>query len=84
MRCKPVNGGGALRYFIYFVVQLVRAINKGVAERGSRTKGWKGGVRPKAEKKNVTSPILMAEVVIDVPKGTSDGSTGVQVVFELL
>ena len=29
-----------------------------------------GGVQPKAEKKKVTSPILMAEVVIDVPKGT--------------
>ena len=59
---------------------------KGVAERGSCTKGWKGGVRPKAEKKKVTSSILMAEVVVDVPvpKGTSDGSTGVKVVFELL
>src|ERR1700735_1834488 len=28
---------------------------KGVAERGSRTKGWWGGVRPKAEKKYVTT-----------------------------
>ena len=45
---------------------------KGLAERGSRTKGWRGGgVQPKAEKK-VTSPILMAEVVVDVPKGTLD------------
>ena len=55
-----------------------------MAERGSRTKGWRGGVWPKAEKKNVTSPILMAEVVIDVPKGALDGSPGVQGVFELL
>ena len=38
---------------------------KGVAERGSRTKGWGEGVRPKAEKKSVTSPILMAEVVVE-------------------
>ena len=60
-----------------------RTTHEGVAERRSRTKGWKGGVRPKAKKK-VTSPILIAEVVVDVPKGTSDGSTGVQVVFELL
>jgi hypothetical protein len=43
-----------------------------------------GGVRPKAEKIIVTSPILMAEVVVDVPKGTSDGSPGVQYVFESL
>ena len=42
------------------------------------------GVRLKAEKNIVTSPILMAEVVVDVPKGTSDGSPGVQDVFELL
>ena len=60
------------------------ADSKGVAERGSRTKGWRGGVRPKAEKKIVTSPILMAEVVVDVPKRTSDGSPGVQDVFESL
>ena len=57
------------------------------AQGGGRTRiphqGLEGGVRPKAEKK-VTSPILMAEVVVDVPKRTSDGSTGVQVVFELL
>ena len=58
--------------------------SKGVAERGSRTKGWRGGVQPKAEKKIVTSRILMAEVVIDVLKGTSDGSPGVQDVFESL
>jgi hypothetical protein len=31
-----------------------------------------GRVRPKAEKKKVTSPISMAEVVADVPEGTSD------------
>ena len=35
-----------------------------------------GRVRPKA-KKRVTSPTLMAEVVADVPKGTSDGSARV-------
>ena len=58
------------------------------------TRGWRnedpeprvggGGVQPKAEKKIVTSPILMAEVVVDVPKRTSDGSPGVQDVFESL
>ena len=53
-------------------------------EQGSRTKGWRGGVWPKAEKKKVTSPILMAEVIVDVPKGTSDGSPGVQDVLESL
>jgi hypothetical protein len=45
-----------------------------------------GGVWPKAKKKKVTSLILMAEVVGDVPKGTSDhpdGSPAVQDVFEL-
>ena len=36
--------------------------------------GLEGGVRPKAEKKIVTSPILMVEVVVEVPKGTLDGS----------
>ena len=41
---------------------------KGVAERGSRTKGRRGGVRPKAKKKIVTPPILIVEVVVDVPK----------------
>ena len=46
--------------------------------------GLEGGVQPKAEKKKVTPPILMAEVVVDVPKGTSDGSPGVQDVFESL
>jgi hypothetical protein len=46
--------------------------------------GLGGGVRPKAEKKKVTSPILMAEVVADMPEGTSDGSARVQYVFELL
>jgi len=35
-----------------------------------------------AEKKIVTSPILMAEVVVEAPKGTLDGSPGVQDVFE--
>ena len=38
----------------------------------------RGGVWPKAKKKKVTTPILMAEVVVDVPKGTLDGSPGVQ------
>jgi len=46
--------------------------------------GLGGGARPKAEKKKVTSPILMAEVVADVPEGTPDGSARVQFVFELL
>ena len=59
-------------------------LGKGVAERGSRTKGWRGGVWPKAGKKKVTSPILMVKVVVDVPKGTSDGSPGVQDAFESL
>jgi len=36
--------------------------SKGVAERGSRTKGWGGGVWLKAEKKKVTPAILMAEL----------------------
>ena len=42
------------------------------------------GVQPKAEKKIVTSPILMVKVVVDVPKGTSDGSPGVRDMFESL
>jgi hypothetical protein len=42
------------------------------------------GFRPKAEKIIVTSPILIAEVVVDVPKETSDRSPGAQDVFELL
>ena len=46
--------------------------------------GLEGAVWPKAKKKIVTSPILMAEVVVDMPKGTSDGSPGVQDVFESL
>jgi hypothetical protein len=58
--------------------------SKGVAEQGSQTKGGREGVWPKAEKKIVTSLILMVEVVVDVPKGTSDGFLGVQDVFELL
>ena len=40
-----------------------------------------GGVQPKAEKKIVTSPFLMVEVVVNMPKGTLDGS---QDVFESL
>jgi hypothetical protein len=43
-----------------------------------------GGGRLKANKKIVTSPILMAEVVVDVPKKTSDNSPKVQDVFESL
>ena len=43
-----------------------------------------GGVRPKTEKKLVTSPILMVEVVIDMPEGTSAGSPGVQDMFQCL
>jgi len=42
------------------------------------------GVWPKAKKKIVTSLILMAEVVVDAPRGTLDGSPGVQDVFESL
>jgi hypothetical protein len=34
--------------------------------------------------KVVTSPILMAEVVADMPKGTSDGSAKVQYIFWFL
>ena len=44
----------------------------------------RGGVQAKAEKINVTLPILMVEVVVDVTKGTLDGSPGVQDVFESL
>ena len=43
-----------------------------------------GGGPAEGRKKIVTSPILMAEVVVDVPKRTSDGSPGVQDVFESL
>ena len=60
----------------------------------SVTRGWRnedpklrvgeGGVWPKAGNKKVTSPILMVKVVVDMPKGTSDGSPGVQDVFESL
>ena len=57
---------------------------QGMVERGSWTKGWRGGGLAEGQKKIVTSPILMVEVVVDVPKGTSDGSPGVQDVFKLL
>ena len=40
---------------------------KGVAGRGSRTKGRRGGVRPKAGKKKVTPTNLRVEVVSDLP-----------------
>ena len=46
--------------------------SKGVAGRGSRTKGRGGEVRPKAEKKKVSPINLMVEVVSDVPLATSD------------
>ena len=59
-----------------------------------KPRGWRnedpeprvrGGGRPaEGRKKKVTTPILMVEVVIDVPKETSDGSPGVQDVFESL
>ena len=62
----------------------MRKMCKGVVERGSRTKGWRGGGLAKGRKKKVTSPILMVKVVVDVPKGTSDGSPGVQDAFESL
>ena len=57
---------------------------KGVAEWGSWTKGWRGEGLAKGWKKKVTSPILMVKVAIDMPKGTLDGSPGVQDAFELL
>ena len=51
------------------------------AERGSRlNQRWEGGPA-EGRKKKVTSPILMVEVVVDVPKGTFPG---VQNVFESL
>ena len=59
-------------------------LTKGGAECGSWTKGWKGGVQPNAEKKIVTSLILMVEVVADVPKGTLDGSAIFQNVEQVL
>ena len=62
---------------------MICAFSKGVAERGSWTKGQRGGVQPKAKKKKVTTPILMAEVVVDVPKGALDGSPRVQDVFDV-
>ena len=55
-----------------------------------KSRGWqnedpeprvRGG---EGRKKKVTAPILMAEVVIDMPKETSDGSPRVQDVFESL
>ena len=45
--------------------------------------GLEGGVRPKAEKKKSDLTDFDGGMVVDVPKGTSDGSTGVQVEFEL-
>ena len=51
-----------------------------MAEQG--VKGGGSGRRPK--KKVVTSPIFMAEVAIEVPKGTLDGCLGIQDVFKSL
>ena len=59
-------------------------LNQGGGGMRILNQGLEGGVQPKAEKKIVTSPILMAEVVVDVPKGTLDGSPGFQDVFEWL
>ena len=42
-----------------------------------------GGFWPKAEKIIVTFLISMAEVVINVSKGTTDGSARVQDIFDL-
>ena len=55
-----------------------------MAERGSRTKGRRGGGLAEGRKKksDLTDFVsFMAEVVVDVPEGTSDG---VQDVFESL
>ena len=50
------------------------AIAKGVAGRGSRTKGREGGGSPaEGRKKKKTSIDLMVEVVSDIPVATSDG-----------
>ena len=46
--------------------------------------GLEGGGLAKGRKKKVTSPILMVKVVVDMPKGTLDGSPGVQDAFESL
>ena len=56
----------------------------------SLPRGWRNedpeprGCPAEGRKKKVTTPILTAEVVVDVPKETSDGSPGVQDVFESL
>ena len=52
-------------------------------EQGSRTKGWKGGGPAEGRKKKSDLTDFDGGMVVDVPKGTSDGSTGVQVEFEL-
>jgi hypothetical protein len=43
--------------------------SKGVAERGSRTKGGRGGGPAEGRKKKATLRILMAEAVSDMPEG---------------
>ena len=55
-----------------------------MAERGSHTKGWKGGGPAEGRKKKSDLTDFDGRMVVDVPKRTSDGSTGVQVAFELL
>ena len=47
---------------------------KGVAGRGSRTKGRRGGGLAEGRKKKVTPINLMVEVVGDVPLANSDDS----------
>ena len=50
---------------------------KGVAGRGSRAKGRRGGPAEGRKKKMVTS-LLIAEVVVDMPKRTLDSYPAVQ------
>jgi len=60
---------------LFYARPCISAGTKGVAERGSRTKGWR---ERKARKKNSDPPILMVEVVADLPEATSHGSHRVQ------
>ena len=85
LKPKP-NGGCASRsaYSPRREVRKGRMSSRGWRNEDPAPRVGRGVVRPKAEKKKVTSPILIAEVVVDVPKGTLDGSTGVRDVFELL
>ena len=65
------------------VIQLGNCLLNGTGQGGGGTRipnqGQLGVVRLEAEKRKVTTPILMAEVVVNVPKQTLDGSPGVQV-----